>query len=561
MGFFNNKKNKANSTNEDIKSVKGVMLAFSVLFVALIGYMVYFQMFKAADIAAKPINPRNQMKSGQVVRGSIYDRTGNPKEDPEKGLIAKSEALPAGSDGAPEPGTPNYEREKIAWLTKGTPQERTYVDDGLFCHIVGHNVGTRMGLESKYNNVLTNSSAATSKTSLLNLLDDFSIDGIRKLIKNTDDDEVKIGDSVITTLSPKLQKAASNAFDSVDFASGGTKKGAVVVMDVKTGEVLACVSKPGFNPNDTEAITNILNNNDDKNLTLTNRATAGLFAPGSTFKTVTLASALQNIPGVTGQAFDDSSMKLEIANLPNAEGDAPSFNLKDAYSNSSNVIFGQLALDLQSDKLKKTAEGFGFNQDITPEGFGLEISQFPDVNNVDKPLLARSGIGQGHILATPMQMCMVAAAVANDGELMQPTLVHKIVDSTGKEVKTKIGTDGKTEKLVTTKSLGNALSKQDAATIREYMGYTVETHAADNWPWFQGVDAGGKTGTAEAQDENGNFLPNTTWFIGIAPVNNPKYAVAVLCQGSGGYGGDTAGKVAAEVFKAALSGIEEEGMK
>lgn len=489
--------------NDFKNSVKGVMVVFLVLFVGLISYIAYFQTFRASDIASDSGNKRLWAKRNEVLRGTIYDRDGN--------------ALTAS--------------EKTGDLT----QSRTYLQGDLYVHALGY-VSTKYdltGLEKAYDEEL---STYTSKmeSGVRSLVTNFSFDALKDAFNNRDTEEQeKIGNGVVTTLNPAVQKAAYNAL--------GNNRGAVVALDPSTGQILAMVSKPTYNPNDLDSAMATANAGTAENSPLINRATSGLYAPGSTFKTVTLASALSNISGVKSRTFNDTgSLQLSAKqSLSNDSGEVNGeIDLERAYVRSSNVVFASLALELGNSKLKDTAEKFGFNNDVTTNGFYLTKSSFPTLGSSDKGLIAQTGIGQASILATPMQMALVCSTVANNGVMMEPTLVKEIVDK-----------DKNVIKKVEAKKYNQVMSSSDAATAKQYMKGVVEDHLSDT---FYGLNAAGKTGTAETTDSNGNATKSHSWFIGFAPADNPKVAVAVIVENAG-YGAEAAAPVTAAVMKAALN--------
>jgi len=205
------------------------------------------------------------------------------------------------------------------------------------------------GLEANYDSELTTYNKLTNN--FLNLAKDFSVDKLKEMFQNRKEDDVKVGNGVITTLDPTLQKIAYDAL--------GDSKGAVVALNPKTGEVLAMVSRPTYNPNDLESSMKAANEGTADNSPLINRATSGLYPPGSTFKTVTLSSALENMPGVTTRTFDDTGTIVfnSKQSLSNDNGEVNgTIDLKEAFRLSSNFVFGTLAMELGNDKLKTTAE-------------------------------------------------------------------------------------------------------------------------------------------------------------------------------------------------------------
>ncbi|MDS0526228.1 penicillin-binding protein 2 [Clostridium sp. SHJSY1] len=487
--------------NDFRNSVKGVMVVFLFFFVALISYIAYFQAFEAHDLATSNSNGRVIAKKNEVVRGTIYDRNGN--------VLAASEKVDTAN------------------------QTRKYTNGELYVHPLGYaskKYGTAE-LEKVYDDELSTDS--TAEGGFKELFKNFSIDSLKKAFQTRDEKEKKIGNGVITTLDPNVQQAAFNAL--------GNRKGAVVALDPKTGEILAMVSKPTYDPNNLETSMAAAVSGSGENSPLINRATIGTYPPGSTFKTITTASALQNISGAKTKVYeDDGSLEVGTQTINNAEGEAPGDkNLEEALVESSNVVYGQIAIDLGNDKLKATAEKFGFNNDIPTEGFQMSQSKFPSHGKADKGLIAQSGFGQGEVVATPMQMALVASTIANDGVMMQPTLVKEVVDK-----------DKKSVKKIETKKYGQVISSSDASTIKGYMKEMVNEKLS-GVSGFSGLNAAGKTGTADHTDSSGNLKTPHSWFISFAPADNPKVAVAVIVE-DGGFGAKSAAPVAATVMKAAL---------
>jgi len=485
-----------NSSN----SIKQVMVVFLFCFVALISYIAYFQVFSAPNIAEQQGNQRLWAKRNEVLRGTIYDRNKNP--------LTKS--------------------ERVDTLT----QKRTYVNGDLYVHALGY-VDPRYsltGLEASYDTDLSTYNKLSNN--ILNLTKDFSKEKLKEMFKNRKEDEAKIGNSIITTLDPVLQKIAYDAL--------GNNKGAVVALNPKTGEVLAMVSKPTYNPNDLENAMKSANAGTADNSPLINRATSGLYPPGSTFKTVTLSSALENMPDVTTRTFNDTGKIVfnEKQSLSNDEGEVNgNINLKEAFRLSSNFVFGTLAMELGNDKLRTTAEKYGFNSTVESNGFKMAQSQFPKLTKAEIGSIAQSGIGQSSILATPMQMALISSTIANNGDMMQPKLVNQVIDKDGNVVKT-----------VKSEVFKHVLSPTNAATIKDYMKNLVDSRIDSSWSYFQGTDAAGKTGTADYNLANGESAKPHSWFIGFAPANDPKVAVAVIVE-NGGYGASAAAPIAGKIIR------------
>ena len=484
-------------------SVKQVMVVFLFCFVALISYIAYFQFFLADNIANQQDNKRLWAVRNEVLRGTIYDRNKNP-------LTTST---------------------RVNALT----QKRSYVNGELYVHALGY-VDPKYGLtglEASYDKELVTYNKLTNN--FMNLVKDFSIDKLKEMFKNRKADEDKVGNGLITTLDPTLQKIAYDAL--------GDRKGAVVALNPKTGEVLAMISKPTYDPNDLDNAMKAANEGSAEDSPLINRTISGLYPPGSTFKTVTLSSALENMPGVTSRTFDDTGKIIfnDKQSLSNDNGEVNgTIDLKDAYRLSSNFVFGTLAMELGNDKLKTTAEKYGFNSTIDSDGFKITQSQFPKLSKAEIGIIAQSGIGQGSDLATPMQMALVASTVANDGSMMEPRLVNQVIDKDGNVVKT---IDPKVNKQV--------ISSTNAAIIKDYMKNLVDSKLDSSWGFFEGTDAAGKTGTADYNLANGESAKPHSWFIGLAPASNPKIAVAVIVE-NGGYGASAAAPIAGKLIRSAV---------
>lgn len=485
-------------------NVKQVMVVYIFLFVALISYIAYFQVFTAPKMAEESANPRIAIIKNEVLRGTIYDRDGN--------------ALTTSS------------------RVDSTTQSRTYTQGDLFAHALGYssNIYGVKGLEATYDEELSTYSKLSNNFS--SLLNDFSMDKLKTLFESRKEDEEKVGNGIVTTLDTNIQKVAYDAL--------GNNKGAIVVLNPKTGEVLAMVSKPTYNPNNLAVEITQANKGTATNSPFINRVTAGMYPPGSTFKIVTTASALKNMSNATTRIFNDTG-KIEFPDGRTLNNDSNavngSINLKTAFEKSSNFVYGTLAMELGNDKLKATAESFGFNNSIDGNGVVVENSIFPKLGASEVGNIAQSGIGQSSILATPMQMAVVASTIANNGKMMELSLVNQIVDKDKQIVKT-----------IDPKQKSQVLDTKSAATITEYMKNLVDSKTSSSWSTLQAINAAGKTGTADINDPvTGQPQKPHSWFIGFAPANDPQVAIAVIVE-NGGYGSEAAAPIAGTVLKAAL---------
>lgn len=479
-------------------TIQRTMIVYLILMIGLISYIAYFQVFKAPDIAEKPGNVRLWAKRNEVLRGTIYDRNG----------LALTTS------------------EKISPIA----QKRTYTQGEYYANILGY-VDQKYGisgLEKTLDKTLTEYNSIT----LARLLESLKI---KDIFEKRTEKEQKIGNSVYTTFDTNLQKVAYNTL--------GNRNGAVVVLNPKTGEILSMVSKPSYNPNDLADVIQKANSGELKGFPLMNKATSGMYPPGSTFKVVTLASALENIPGVENKVFNDTGKIVfnSTSSLSNLNGVAfGEISLKKALEVSSNFVFGTLALDLGNEKLKATAEDFGFNKKVKSNGIAVETSEFPEISSSEPGSIAQSGIGQSSVLATPMQMALVAATIANNGDMMEPTVIEKTVDKNGNLVK-KQDFKVMNPKVVTV---------EQSNIIKDYMNSLVKNRESRDWWMFKGLNAAGKTGTAD-YTVNGKDATPHAWFIGFAPADDPQIAISVIVE-SGGEGGKVAAPIAGHIMKAAL---------
>lgn len=471
--------------NDTEKSTRKIMIVYLVILLALISYIVYFTVVCGPKIAAMDSNTRGAASQNTILRGTIYDSQGN--------------AL------------------TVSKKTSTLDKTISYPYGDIYANVVGYcsSAYGKNGLEKTYNNQLTTYQSGKGILRYFNIVKSFK-----------ERSTPKVGNSVYTTLDTNLQKVA---YEGLSHYTAG----AVVAINAKTGAILASVSYPSFDPND---LAGAMAKATQSGVTpfLSDRATQWLYAPGSTFKVITLASGLENISGLAYRTFDDTG-KVTIGDytLPNENGVAyGKIGINKALSVSSNVVFGGIiAEELGNAKLKATAESFGFNEDIPTVGFSLKQSSFPTLSSYELGNIAQSGIGQGSVQATPTQMALVAATVANDGIMMRPYLVSKIVDSEGNVVdETKV------------QQYRQVLSASDDSVIKNAMAYVVSQRVqSGTWSYFNGINnVGAKTGTAQT----GSGEPNS-WWMGYAG----DLAVAVVVEGAGNVDGASA-KIAASVIKA-----------
>ncbi|WP_298332160.1 penicillin-binding protein 2 [Haloactinopolyspora sp.] len=368
---------------------------------------------------------------------------------------------------------------------------------------------------------------------------------VRRLIDLVTGEDPK-GGAVKLTIDPAAQEAAWEGLEGY--------KGAVVALDVETGAILAAANRPSFDPNamashDIEEQTAAKESLDsDEDQPALNRALAQRLPPGSVFKLVTAAAALESgeiepetdIPGPA--EYDLPLTDNTLGNYFDGEcGPGGTTNLIEALRISCNTAFAYLGNELGDDALREQAERFGFNtQPLTNDDMNAATSVFPD--EADEPQTAYSAIGQFEVAATPLQIAMVSAAIANDGVLMEPYLVREV---RGPDLVSAIEQTEPEER-------SQAVSKETAEQLTEMMVGVVEDGTGSN-AQIDGIEVAGKTGTAQT----GRDDPPYAWFTSFAPADEPKVAVAVVIEEApdtarGDIGG---GALAAPIARAVMEAV------
>jgi len=405
---------------------------------------------------------------------------------------------------------------------------RRYPLGRLFSAPVGYNtVGEgRTALELEYNDYLTASNSDLS--TLFDKLGD-------KLQGQT-----VTGNDLFTSLSTPAQRAAVSGL--------GTLRGAVVAMEPETGRVLAMASSPPYDPNDVSGSIRQLSA-PGAGSPLLNRATQGLYAPGSTFKVVTATAALQSGKFTPDTTIDGHGTCITIQTVPlcNASNESAGVvSLATALTYSYNTVFAQVGEAVGKARLYRTMQAYGFfkrppidfpSDEVAPSGLYRPGHLLGQGVGVD---VARVAIGQERLLATPLQMATVAATIANDGVRMAPTLVDKAVSPGGKTLY-----EAKPDEIQ------RVMSPQTASQLTDMMRRVVEegTGTAAN---LGNLSVAGKTGTAET----GTPGLNNAWFIAFAPADRPRIAVAVVIERTPEFGGTIAAPIARDVIEAYLqSGV------
>lgn len=462
------------------KPIRTVSIFCLILFLALMINATYLQYWKAGALNDDPRNRRVQVASYSQERGAI--------------LVGRN------------PVAESVESDDEYKF------QRTYPKPFVYAPITGYfSYFGATGIEQSKNGVLSGDDPRLFVTNLLDLLSG----------------KAAQGGNVTLTINARAQQAAYDGLKNL----GGGVEGSVVALEPNTGKVLAMVSLPTYDPNqlashDLAAVSKKSKQlNSDPSEPLLNRGIQTRLPPGSTFKVVTAAAAIdKGLYDADSQVPGGVTYQLPLTHGPTGEidneGRACGANngtipFSQAMENSCNTTFAQLAGEVGAEDMEKTAEGFGFNQhyfdDLSPQA----ISEFPQ--GVDEAQLGMTGFGQFDVSATPLQMAMVAAGLANDGTVMKPYLVDE-------EQSADLNVLDKTEP----EEFSQAVSATAANEVTKLMVDTVDNGTASPAA-IPGIDVAGKTGTAQTgQSARSPYA----WFISFAPADNPEVAVAVMIQKS-----------------------------
>lgn len=479
------------------KPLRHVWLVVAVLFLLLFGSTTYFQIIDQASLRADGRNMRTVYSEFNRFRGPI---------------VVDGEAI---ASSAPSNDQYGY--------------QRSYADGPMYAPATGYYsvLYGFSGTERAQNDTLSGESDAL----------------FFQRVADTLAGRQQRGASVELTLDPQAQRAAYEALDG--------RRGAVVALDPRTGAIKTMVSTPSYDPN-TLASHDIAATqkawadlNDDPGRPMTNRAIAGnLYPPGSTFKLLVAAAALESgdytdqteIPGPGTYTLPGSTSVMN--NFAGGDqspcGPKDRSTLSDALRQSCNTSFALLGTELGEQALHDTAKEFGFGQKlsipqaVTPSSMGTDL---------DDAQLATTSIGQYETKVTPMQMAMVASAVANDGVLMEPQLVASVRTQDLTEVQ-----------ALTPHKMSQPLSAANAARMRQMMTAVVQD-GTGGASAIDGVEVGGKTGTAQWATGS----PAHAWYVGYAKEGDRSVAVAVIVE-EGGYGSQTAAPIARNVMEAVIRG-------
>jgi penicillin-binding protein A len=467
-----------------------------LLFVTVVGFTSYWSVIDAEGLRQNPENRRLLLEEAQIERGSITTSDGE--------LIAES--VPVGSS----------EGQKF--------YQRRYPLDDLFAHPVGYYFFDRgrTGLELFDDAVLSG-----RKAEFVSILD--QLEG-----------QVQTGSDITTTLNANAQRVA--------YESLAGQNGAVVAIEPATGAVRVMASNPPYDPNGVEDAETFKALNTNPASPLVNRATQSRYEPGSTMKVVTATAALDS-----GEFTPDTTLSgqtgIEISGVPLENAGGESFgdiDMTTALTNSVNTYWAQVGEQLGNDTMLEYMDRYGFGSD-PPADYPDQEMVSSGVIQDGKPLgagalidIGRVAIGQERLLATPLQMAMVAATVANGGKEMRPQFVQSVTDP-----------DGRTTDELKPEVASTVMSEETAAQLGEMMTNVTQEGTAAGLT-VEGVDEfAGKTGTAEVL--GGDCPDNRGWFISFAPTQDPQIAIAAVIECTAGFGGETAGPVATDVMSALLN--------
>lgn len=467
-GKRNKRKNAPQQQRRGVRKIRNretniISYVFVVLFMVMIVYLGYFSVVVAPSIEDSVYNQRIEREPIiEVRRGTIYSSSGS---------VLTQTVL---SDDA-------------------TEEVREYPYGSLFAQTVGMARGGGSGIEGGADEYLTRS------TSGVDVADPMEGDIY----------EEQYGDSVYTTLDEALQQAAVNQM--------GGQKGAMVVMDVSTGKILAMVSNPSYDPNTASENMQDWLNLSSSDSVLINRATQGLYPPGSTFKVVTALAYLQQNPD-TWQNFSyncTGSVAVEGAATVNCTHAHGNVNLEMAIADSCNCAFSLIGLSLDPTAYRDAVLSFGFNQDIDI-GIESSTSSFLLDATSSKADIMRTSFGQGSTSMTPLQGCMIAATIANGGVEMKPYLIDHVVDS-----------DGNILETFSPEVYNTPMTEAQAQLLGQFMR-SVVTKGNGGGVNVQSYTCAIKTGSAQYDDSNPSAV--RAWTIGFAPYENPQIAFAVVLE-------------------------------
>ncbi len=454
------------------------MYFFVALFLGMIGYLAHFVATSEQDMINNSYNSRQQILLSRNYRGDIFSRDG----------------------------------EILAHTTVDEEQneDREYPFENLFSHIVGYSTQGRMGVEALANYYLINTNTSISNKVANDMAG----------VKNP-------GDDVYTTLDVQIQQVADEQLDIY--------RGAIVVTEVKTGKILAMVSHPNFDPNEIEEIWDELIESDSSSI-LVNRATQGIYPPGSTFKMVTALEYIRENP----DSYQNYSYQCN-GFYKNGESRINCYHgsnhgkvsFERSFAKSCNSSFANIGMGLDREAFAETLDDLLFGREL-PLTLTYAKSSVHVEEDMSTDEMMQTSIGQGKTQITPIHLNMITCAIANDGTLMKPYVIDRIENDEGAVVKS-----------FKPSSYGSLMSEEEAAILRQLMISVVENGTASKLDGLN-YTAAGKTGSAEYNNVKGD---SHAWFTGFAPAEDPEVCVTIIVEGAGS-GGDYAVPIARRIFDA-----------
>lgn len=466
-------KNRNKQINHKIYAIS---ITFFLMFGLLSGFLVWFNMSNQSEFFNNSYNSRQELLAAQNIRGTIYSADG----------------------------------EKLAYTVTSSDktEERVYPYGEIFCHVIGYANHGKSGVEALANYELSHSNLA------LNNKVSSSVAG-----------EKNPADNVYTTFDASLQEIAHKAL--------GVYQGAIVVTEVKTGRILAMVSKPGFDPNEIDTLFKELTE-DEESSVLLNRATQGLYPPGSIFKVVTTLEYLRehenDLSNYSFQCSGSFSMdRIKISCFNHKAHGYETY--EDSVTNSCNSSFANIGVSLDLESFSDTLEGLLFYQEM-PIDLPSSVSSFDLIGDGSKEAIIQSSFGQGKTIVTPLQMNLITCAIANNGVLMKPQILTEIKTADGASVK-------KIEPII----YKTMMTPDESKILTDLMVQVVKVGTASRLDGLE-YSVAGKTGSAE-YDSSKRY--SHSWFTGFAPAEAPEIAVTVIME-EAGTGSSYAVPVAKRVF-------------
>ena len=435
---------------------------FVGLFAAISGYLIHYVYYDSAQVINNSYNAKRQdILAEETIRGDILSADG-----------------------------------QVLATTLAHSDDRYYPYDKVFAHAVGYATNGRMGVEQSANMFLVSSNISLGNK----LQNDFA-------------NEKHMGNTVVTTFDSRLQKIAYNAL--------GTYEGTVFVTEPSTGKILAMVSKPDFNPNTISEIWDSLLE-DTTSSVLLNRATQGLYPPGSTFKILTALEYIRENP----ERYQDYTFQC-TGKYTNGKNTINCYHgtvhgkvdLMESFAKSCNASFANIGLTLDRRKFEKTLENLFFNKKL-PVDFPANTSSISDEIVSNDNALVQTVIGQGTTQMTPIQIAMITAMIANNGVMMEPYMIDHIETAEGNVIKT-----------YAPDSLGKLITEQEAMILQEAMRVVVEEGTGTRLI-SEGYSAAGKTGSAEFNSNSDSHA----WFTGYTYDTEKPLQITIIMEGAGSGG-------------------------